>query len=204
MEKNIKEFKEKGYVLVKKALSKELVDFITQYALFDEMQDFNRDKDHVLGAHSKYGDPAMESLLLKLQKTIEKNTGLKVEPTYSFYRVYRPGDELLPHMDRPACEISITVCLNYDYKNSKYEWPIFVNGTPIVLEAGDLVCYRGVDLEHWREKFTAPEGSWHVQAFLHYVAVDGPYLNYKYDERVSVGSLEKVKINNKNYITYTK
>jgi len=204
MEKNIKEFKEKGYVLVEKALSKELVDFITQYALFDEMQDFNPDKDQVLGAHSKYGDPAMESLLLKLQKTIEKNTGLKVEPTYSFYRVYRPGDELLPHIDRPACEISITVCLNYDYKNSKYEWPIFVNGTPIVLEAGDLVCYRGVDLEHWREKFTAPEGSWHVQAFLHYVDVDGPYLNYKYDERVSVGSLEKVKINNKNYITYTK
>lgn len=204
MEKNIKEFKEKGYTLVKKAVSKELVDFITQYALFDEMQDFNPDKDQVVGAHSKYGDPAMESLLLKLQKTIEKNTGLKVEPTYSFYRVYRPGDELLPHIDRPACEISITVCLNYDYKDSEYEWPIFVDGTPIVLAPGDLVCYRGVDLEHWREKFTAPEGSWHVQAFLHYVDVNGPYLDYKYDERISIGSLEKVKVNNKSYITYTK
>lgn len=204
MEKNIKEFKEKGYTLVKKAVSKELVDFITQYALFDEMQDFNPDKDQVVGAHSKYGDPVMESLLLKLQKTIEKNTGLKVEPTYSFYRVYRPGDELLPHIDRPACEISITVCLNYDYKDSEYEWPIFVDGTPIVLAPGDLVCYRGVDLEHWREKFTAPEGSWHVQAFLHYVDVNGPYLDYKYDERISIGSLEKVKVNNKSYITYTK
>ena len=33
-------FKEKGYCIVKDAVSTELRDFLTQYALFDEMQSF--------------------------------------------------------------------------------------------------------------------------------------------------------------------
>lgn len=206
--KNAEEFKKKGYTLVKNAVDRELVDFITQYALFDEMQDFTPDPAQVVGAHAKYADPVMETLLLKMHKIIEKNTGLKVHPTYSFYRVYRPGDELVPHKDRPSCEVSITISLGYDYLNSDYKWPIFVDGTACVLEPGDLVCYRGVDLEHWREKFTAPEGSWHVQAFLHYVDIDGPYAEYKYDKRDSVGVKPTAQNNfslkkEKSYIQFT-
>jgi hypothetical protein len=197
------EFKENGYILVKNAVDKDLVDFITQYALFDEMQDFTPDKQ-VPGAHVKYADPVMETLLLKLQPIIEKTTGITVDPTYSFYRIYRPGDELVPHTDRPSCELSITVSLGYDYKGKEYSWPIYVDGTPCHLEVGDLVCYRGVDLEHWRTPFEAPEGSWHVQAFLHYVDVNGPYSNYKFDGRDSIGQLSN-NLNTpvKSYITYT-
>ena len=203
---NTEKFKEKGYCLVKNAVSKEIVDLATQYALFDEMQDFNPDTSQVVGAHSKYADPLMESLLIQLQPIIEANTGLKVYPTYSFYRVYRPGDELIPHTDVPPCEISITISLGFDYLDSGYEWPIFVDGDPQVLFPGDLVCYRGVDLEHWREKFIAPEGSWHVQAFLHYVDVDGPYADFKYNKRSSIGELkvESKTVNTPPYVTFTK
>lgn len=202
---NVEEFNEKGYTVVRKAVSKELVDFITQYALFDEMQDFNPDPAQVVGAHAKYADPAMETLLLTLQPLIEKATGIFVHPTYSFYRVYRPGDELVIHKDRPSCEISITISLGYDYKGADYSWPIFVDGTPCELEPGDLVCYRGVDLDHWREKFVAPEDSWHVQAFLHYVDINGPYVDYKYDGRKSIGIKKIMQVTqNKSYIEYTK
>jgi len=187
--KTVEQFKEKGYCLVKNALSKELVNLATQYALFDEIQDFKPDLAQVVGAHAKYADPLMESLLVQLQPIIEANTGLKVHPTYSFYRVYRPGDELVPHTDRHSCEISITLSLGFDYIDSAYEWPIFVDGVPHVLYPGELVCYRGVDLKHWREKFIAPEGAWHVQAFLHYVDIDGLYADFKYDKRNSIGEL---------------
>jgi hypothetical protein len=197
---NQKEFKEKGYTVVKNAVSKELIDFITQYALFDEMQNFTPDTQ-VPGAHIKYADPVMETLLLKLQPIIEASTGISVYPTYSFYRIYSPGDELVPHTDRPSCEISITISLGHDYQGKEYSWPIYVNGSACHLSPGDLVCYRGVDLEHWRTSFDVPEGSWHVQAFLHYVDVNGPYENYKFDQRSSIGEL-KQKPEDKGYIQY--
>jgi hypothetical protein len=121
---NIDFFKKHGYCVVKSAVSVELLDFVTQYSLFDEMQNYYGDDIQSLGAHSQYGDPAMETMLLHLYSIIEKHTGLEVYPTYSYYRVYRNGNDLKPHTDRPSCEISATLCFNYSYDDSKYTWPI--------------------------------------------------------------------------------
>jgi len=72
-----------------------------------------------------------------------------------------------------------------------YEWPIIIENDKVVLEPGDLVCYKGIELEHWREKFNAPENSWHSQAFLHYVDINGPFSEYKYDKRPHLAFLPK-------------
>jgi hypothetical protein len=199
------QFKEKKYVVVKNAITKELAEFITQYALFDEMQDFTPDTAQVLGAHSKYADPVMESLLLKLHPLMEETTGLSLYPTYAFHRVYRNGSVLHPHKDRFSCEISTTISFCYSYDDKNYKWPIFIDGKEIVLEPGDMAIYRGIDLEHWREPFMPEEDSWHVQAFLHYVDVNGPYAEWKWDKRSSLGLLSSSKnktIEKKDYITY--
>ena len=198
---SVKEFREKGYTLVKNAISKELRDVITQYALFDEMQDFSPDGIQVPNAHSKYADPAMETMLLHIHPLMESHTGLELYPTYSFYRVYRNGDILEPHKDRPSCEISTTVCFNYSYDDSEYTWPIIMDGNKVDMKPGDIVVYKGVDLEHSREKFSPPLDSWHVQAFLHYVDANGPYSNFKWDNRSSIGEKEN-KIIKKNYVEY--
>jgi hypothetical protein len=187
---SIKNFKNNGYTLVKNAVKQDVRDIITQYALFDEMQDFTPDGSQVPDAHSKYADPAMEAMLLHLHPLMEKNTGLKLYPTYSFYRVYRNGDILHPHKDRPSCEISTTVCFNYSYDDSKYTWPIIMNGNKVDMKPGDIVIYRGVDLEHSREEFNPPVNEWHVQAFLHYVDANGPHSDYAYDKRDSIGALK--------------
>ena len=193
-----------GYCVVHNAINEELRDFITQYALFDEMQDFTPDTVQVSGAHSKYADPAMEALLLKLHPIMEECTGLNLFPTYSFYRVYRPGDELVPHKDRESCEISTTLFFNYNYSDPEYVWPIFMNGNKVVLNPGDMVIYRGCDLDHWREVFTGSNDDWHVQGFFHFVNADGPYASFKYDKRNLVGELNKPKIEqSKSYITFT-
>ena len=199
-----KDFIKNGYTLVKNAINPELRDVITQYALFDEMQDFNPDGEQVPAAHSKYGDPAMEALLLHLHPLMEKETGLKLYPTYSFYRVYRNGDILAPHKDRPSCEISATLCLNYSYDPEYYDWPIIMDGHRFYLQPGSLVIYRGVDLEHSREEFIPPNEDWHVQAFFHYVNVDGPYSEHKFDKRESIGTISNNHAINKNrnYIKY--
>lgn len=185
---NTEMFKKNGYCVVKNAISTELRDFVTQYALFDEMQDFKNGDGQVPSAHSKYADPAMESLLLQLHSVIEKETGLKLNPTYSFYRVYRPGDILESHTDRHSCEISATLCFNYSYDDTKYTWPIFMDGYRAELQPGDMVIYRGCDLTHWREEFIpSSNADWHVQGFLHYVDAEGTNVDYTYDKRPSIG-----------------
>lgn len=206
MNKNTETFNEKGYCVVKNAIPEELRDFITQYALFDEMQDFTPDQMQVVGAHSKYADPAMETMLIYLHKQMEENTGLSLSPTYSFYRVYREGDELAPHKDRESCEISCTVCFNYSYDSSEYEWPIFMENFPAVLEPGDLVTYRGCDLEHQRESFAPGKDHWQVQGFFHYVDKNGPFSHFEYDQRETLGQLKSVSTgrnNTRSYIEYT-
>lgn len=196
-------FHKKGYTLVKNALDLNLVNVITQYALFDEMQNFSPDRVQVPNAHSKYADPAMESLLLHLHKLMEKHTELSLFPTYSFYRVYRKGDELVAHKDRESCEISCTLSFNFSYDNSKYNWPIFMDGTPCSMEPGDLVIYKGCELEHWREKFSPPKNNdWHVQGFFHYVDQNGPFSDFKYDKRQTIGESRQNQKANKSYIQY--
>jgi hypothetical protein len=202
--KRKKEFKESGYTIVKNAISIELIDFVTQYALFDEMQNFKNGKSQgfmlVPYPHSKIYDPAMETMLLHLHPLIKENTGLELYPTYSFYRVYRNSDELAPHKDRPSCEISVTVCFNYSYDDSKYTWPIYIDGHEANLKPGDLVIYRGMELEHWRKPFDIQEDAWHVQGFFHYVDKNGPHTDWKFDKRNYIGELKNKKENTKKYI----
>ena len=199
-------FKEHGYCIVRSAVSTELLDFVTQYTLFDEMQDYRGDDQQSLGAHSKYGDPAMETMLLHLHSVITKNTGLELYPTYSYYRVYRNGNDLKPHKDRESCEISATMCFNYSYDDNKYTWPIFMDGNAVGLKPGDLVIYRGCDLKHWRESFDCYEDAWHVQGFFHYVDKAGPFVEHKFDKRSTVGELRKPVSNEhvKSYIKFLK
>jgi hypothetical protein len=194
--KTVEEFKEKEYTVVKNAVNEELRDFVTQYALFDEMQDFTNEqmlfnkKYQVKNAHSKIYDPAMETMLLHLHPLMEESTGLELYPTYSYYRVYRNGNELTPHKDRNSCEISCTVCFNYSYDDSKYTWPIYINGYEANLKPGDLVIYRGIELEHWRKPFDIQEDAWHVQGFFHYVDKNGLHSDWKWDKRNSIGELK--------------
>ena len=108
-----------------------------------------------------------------------KATGLKLYPAYTYARIYKKGDELKRHKDRFSCEISTTMNLGGD------DWPIYLSpnenvgapngknitsvskakGVRVDLKPGDMLVYRGVELEHWREKFKGKEC---VQVFLHY------------------------------------
>ena len=212
MNDNIKTFKKNGFCIVRSAISPELRDFVTQYALFDEMQDFTGDDQQVPKSHSKYANPAMESLLLLLHPIMEENTGLKLYPTYSYYRIYRNGDSLNHHTDRNSCEISATLCFNYSYDDLKFEWPIYMAGYRAELKPGDMVIYKGCELDHWREELKHSDDVWHVQGFFHFVDAAGPNASWKFDKRETVGEKKSssdrkemaVQTTTKSYIQYTK
>ena len=146
------------------------------------------------GDFSKYGDPIFDTLLNLSLAKMQELTGKELVPTYSYHRLYTRGTELKRHSDRPSCEISTTLCLGYDVSNvdantyPDWDWPMFIqekNGTeePVHMKPGDMIIYRGCELEHWREPFW---GNNHAQVFLHYNEKGGEY-DIPYDGRPLLG-----------------
>ena len=175
-------FQENGYVILSGAISKDKGDFLTNHMFgLMEKQKLVKDDQCPL-SDAVYGDVEMEKLLKDMAGPIGNNIGRRLLPTYAYARIYRPGEVLKKHKDRPSCEISATMTLGYDGKNI---WPIFFEnreGTPIPaqLDVGEMAVYQGCELLHWRDAF---KGNWHVQVFLHYVDADGPYADWANDRR---------------------
>jgi len=181
----INNFKKNKYAVIKKAISKDLAIFIANYfsmqkqvydtcikeryiSPFETMLGYYESADEQIpNTYCCYSDIAMETLLLKCQPKMEEVTKLKLYPAYTYARIYKQGDELKRHKDRFSCEISTTMNLGGD------SWPIYLEpsgrtnmkGIKVDLKPGDMLVYRGCDLEHWREPFTGTEC---VQVFLHY------------------------------------
>ena len=147
---------------------------LNNYQNFDFVQNNNGDT-------SFYNDPLMESLMFNKISIMEKESGLKIFPTYSFWRMYTLNADLKKHTDRPACEISVTVMIGSDGN----KWPIYMNGSELNLEPGDAAIYLGCEIEHWREEF---KGDWHAQTFLHYVDKNGSNKEWVKDKRIIYGT----------------
>ena len=190
-------FKKKKYTIIRQAISKDLALFIANYfSMKKQVLDtcaqarYFSPFENILGqyeeadgqiphTYSHYADIAMETLMLKCQPQMEKATGLKLYPAYTYARIYKKGDELKRQKDRFSCEISTTMNLGGN------DWPIYLSpnenvgapdgkkitaasnakGIKVDLKPGDMLVYRGVELEHWREKF---KGNECIQVFLHY------------------------------------
>ena len=199
----------KNYKIINNAISKELAGFIYDYflikrrvarKLFDDgyispdTPDFGVWSDkQIPNTYSHYADIVMETLLEKIKPVMEKNTGLKVLPTYTYARIYKKGDILKRHKDRPSCEISTTINLGGD------SWPIYLEpsgekgkeGVKVNLNPGDMLIYRGCELEHWREAF---EGDNCGQVFLHYNDANSSEVQKNiYDGRPFIGLPQKYK-----------
>ena len=188
------------YQVIKDAISYELANFIFNYFLLKRdavkyMYENNITYDNgmfgtwkdfmVPNTYGHYADHVMETLLMKVLPVMQKKTGLDLCPTYSYARLYKQGDELKRHRDRPSCEISTTINLGGD------PWAIFLEGTKVLLEIGDMLVYSGCDLEHWREPF---EGNICGQVFLHYNHVNGPFAEKnKFDGRAMLGLPSGIK-----------
>jgi hypothetical protein len=132
-------FKKNNFVVIKKAISKELADFCFEYLKikanvakhYFDSGTIQKNNDffgifndgQVQESFSHYGDYAMETLLIKLQSKLEKEIGEKLVPTYSYTRLYFKKAVLQRHKDRLSCELSTTLNLGGD------PWPIFVDPT---------------------------------------------------------------------------
>ena len=158
------------YVVVRNFLAKDEVSRM-------KMMMDNTKPDHT-EPHSFYGNAHgfyglhyrhLEDLTDKVSDIVGKN----LEPTYAYSRIYFEGSKLPPHIDRPACEYSVTL----NIFNERETWDIYMDGDPVTLESGDAVIYKGCDVKHWRDECSSTT----YQVFFHYVDADGEFANEAYE-----------------------
>tara|TARA_B100000900_G_C20595228_1_gene723134 strand:- start:102 stop:746 length:645 start_codon:yes stop_codon:yes gene_type:complete len=157
-------------------------------------------ESQVDGSMSRYNHPSYKSIHKLILKLIQNILKMDLLPTYYFDRFYYEGQELSRHIDRPSCEISATVQIS---TNREGAWPIWFRlpdntENYISMKDGDMVIYKGHEIEHWREPLQSKYGrmnkffnklkkkaddTYHHQIFFHYVNAQGSYVHYAYDRR---------------------
>jgi len=199
------DFDSQGYYLVNnlydpKELYCEVPKERGQIKYFGSEKKFNykEKEDQVNGSLARYSHPKYKFVHSQIKLKIEKIIGKKLFDTYYYDRFYFAGQELTPHVDRPACEISVSVNIS---TNLNEYWPFKIE-TPnkeihsLGLDPGDGVIYRGCDRRHWRDPmpsryskfekiknkfYNKEDDSYYHQIFFHYVLADGYRCEYAYD-----------------------
>jgi hypothetical protein len=180
------------YIIIKRAFSSEMCELFAGYANLKARVKPNvwNNADPLQNIHREYGDALMETCLAQLTPWVEHAVGLELWPTLSFYYVYRTGNRLSVHTDRSSCQIVAGLCIGADdaYKKLHGAWPLWFNfkgrKEAVSIDYGDLVIFRGHEIEHWREVFS---GEWFVSAIFGFVEKNGPYAFQKYDQRKMLG-----------------
>ena len=158
----------------------------------------------VNGSVARYWHPQYRKIHSEIRLVLEQVIGRKLYNTYYYDRFYFPGQPLIKHTDRPSCEISVTIHIGTNIKES---WPIWIK-TPdtfedntmktliasgenrsVHLEAGDGMVYKGCERPHWRDpmpgllesKINKDESLYYHQIFFHYVLQDGIRAHHAWD-----------------------
>lgn len=188
-------FEKHGCILVKNFIDEQTISIVSRY--FEnkirrgEWYEIAENKDPT-SKFSYYADPLIEILLQTSKEAVEDATGKELLPTYSYSRIYQAGEKLERHIDRPACEISVTV--NVATKGDFS--PIYTqygqnDPEKHVLNPGDAVVYMGCDVAHWRQPLK--EGQLNVQFMLHYVDKNGPNADHAKDKRIDYGYTKQAR-----------
>lgn len=210
-------FDRNGYLLIRDLLDpKELYSEVPKergmfnyYCSLDRFS-FEPLEVQVEGSVSRYSYPSYKEAYYKIKKRLENIIGDKLYTTYYYDRFYFPGQELKIHNDRPSCEISVTVHVGTNLKDS---WPIYIKGCDeynedktqiikegeiksIILNSGDGLLYKGCERPHWRtpmpgkkrniiRKIFKQKELYYHQIFFHYVLANGNRAHFAGDMPLS-------------------
>tara|TARA_R100000988_G_C3958422_1_gene144871 strand:- start:221 stop:916 length:696 start_codon:yes stop_codon:yes gene_type:complete len=161
-------------------------------------------ENQVNGSIARYWHPQYRKIHSEIRLILEQVIGRKLYNTYYYDRFYFPGQALVKHTDRPACEISVSIHVSTNIKES---WPIWIK-TPDIFEdntmktkiatgenrfvhlkAGGGMIYKGCERPHWRDPMPGllesalnkDESLYYHQIFFHYVLQDGIRAHHAWD-----------------------
>ena len=195
-------------IFIKEFLPQQILNLIYSYSVlkFSNQRKFNIIEGQSSSLIYEHGDYLMETLMDMSTPVVEQNVQKKLWPTYSYFRIYDKGSDLKIHKDRESCEYTVALCLGadpidtpyeifigeedetsdykyYDLKNRNFNRYRIDHKFPML--PNNAVIFKGMDKIHWREICTHDH---FITVFLHYVHQEGPYKEFKYDKRDSLGA----------------
>lgn len=194
---NNETFDRDGYFVIKNLCDPQLLrDEIPEkrgrfhyHGSLDKFDHFE-EEEQVSGSVARYFYPRYKAVHSLVRRELEKHIGKKLYNTYYYDRFYFPGQELTRHVDRDACEISVSIHISTSLKE---DWPLCIE-TPdgvsrsLSLAAGDGMVYKGRERPHWRDPMPGKSKGWFSkkedyfhQIFFHYVLADGYFAHCAFD-----------------------
>lgn len=152
----------------------------------------------VNGSLVRYSHPQYGEIHSRIRLILQYILGVELYNTYYYDRFYFVGQRLDRHMDRDACEISVSIQVS---SNTGHPWPFCLEtleGKEIGanIEDGWGIVYRGCDIEHWRDPLKSKynkanqiintilrkqNDTYHHQIVFHYGMANGTKAHYDYD-----------------------
>ena len=202
------QFMKGRYLVLKDFIPKEIIDFTMDVIKTMEESNsmgghwsqesdiiHNSPKDSLYKSYGGHTHPAAVALHRYVWEKLKGVIDLDLKETYAYTRKYVRGAYLKAHTDRPSCEVSATLCLDYktddgspwkiwcqpdrDYVDDAHDQDFIYTHTQgkthkerlengavsVSLEPGDIMLYQGPNIPHWRDYFVG-EYSYHM--FLHF------------------------------------
>ena len=207
--KETKDFYENRFVVLRNFIPKDIINMTLDTwktieanpdykdAFFHrEIETTNNSPKSSLGkSQGCYKFPPAVALHRWLRDNLRDVIDMELVETYSYTRTYDRGAYLKSHTDRPSCEISATICLDYK-SDDNTPWKIWVQNdrnyiddavhdqpslfeisqkptigkregcVSLSLEVGDVLLYQGPNIPHWRDTFL---GDYSSHMFLHFI-----------------------------------
>ena len=177
------EFSEYKGIVVNNTIHHNLLDLFKKYIkrnIVAKAYDF---KDRQSDRWKANDEPLSRFLHYELLTLIEKITGRRLKPSYTYLCGYVNGADLPSHTDRPECEYTVSFLIEKDTN-----WPIYLHKkkqqvankgrtgeryldhnecVELDCEEGGIIMFQGCDHLHFRHKY---EGKNYNVVLLHYMS----------------------------------
>ncbi len=132
------------------------------------------DQDRGCLRHVAHSHPVADFWHDQLNERVSQLVGRRTKPSYSFVSLYLEGGDLKWHNDRPPCEYTITLLVDYAPLDDagRSPWALQVKGRDGTLHRlhqriGDALIFQGRELLHCRD--VLPAGHRSGSLLFHFV-----------------------------------
>lgn len=168
-------FRRSGYAILDAFFSRPFCLSLSTYFQALRAQGFLLAGDVQVPSRNVLSNEAVSVFLHRqLSPFVSALVGRQVKPSYCYVAEYMPGAVLRRHVDRPQCEFTISLLVDFRPRPAgKCAWPLWLSPTGkdrlgVRLGIGDAVLYKGREIAHWRNALAPDKRS--ISLFFHFVS----------------------------------